>query len=305
MIKNKIELGNFDRAGPIMLKEKIGKDGAITTRIYQRKDIQSIENLSTRIKNTVKYNIEDFFIEHKKFQPILWLIGLKKINKTDFGEIKNSSELFKNLKSEKIDAFNDIDSILNLNKFLNSNNIDSKNINQLLIDGYENKEFIEYLSSEHKKMATDVKINSALKVFSEDYKTRNLYEAEDDSLELYYEELSSFIKGWPEDQPDEIVKKQFFKDKLFSVYENIAFKWMTGVKIKGQLLEACKGSDEIAKELDRVFSNSESISRDEKREALKSAEEYLLKNKLEVPFGLKCWASALLLSAGVSIISYS
>ena len=31
MIKNKIELGNFDRAGPIMLKEKIGKDGAITT----------------------------------------------------------------------------------------------------------------------------------------------------------------------------------------------------------------------------------------------------------------------------------
>jgi hypothetical protein len=226
---------------------------------------------------------------------------LKKINKPDFGAIQNSSELFKNLKSRKIDSFNDIDSILNLIKFLNSNNIDSKNINQLLIDGYENKEFIEYLSSEDKNM----EIKLALNFFSNDYETSNLYERKDESLEFYYEELSSFINGWPEDQPDEIVKKQFFKDKLFSVYENIAFKWMTGVKTKEQLLEACKGSDEIAKELDRVFSNSESISRDEKREALKSAAGYLQKNKLEVPFGLKCWASALLLSADVSIISYS
>jgi hypothetical protein len=298
MIKNKIELGNFDRAGPIMLKEKIGKDGAITTRIYQRKDIQSIENLSTRIKNAVKYSIEDFFIKHKKFQPILGLIGLKKINKPDFGAIQDSIELFKKLKSEKIDAFNDIDSILNLNEFLNSNNIDSKNINQLLIDGYENKEFIEYLSSEDKNM----EIKLALNFFSNDYETSNLYERKDESLEFYYEELSSFINGWPEDQPDEIVKKQFFKDKLFSVYENMAFKWMTGVKTKEQLLEACKGSDEIAKELDRVFSNSESISRDEKREALKSAAGYLQKNNLEVPFVLKCWTYALRLSADVSII---
>jgi hypothetical protein len=305
MIKNKIELGNFDRAGPIILKEKIGEDGAITTRIYQRKDIQSIENLITRIKNTVKYSIEDFFIEYKKFQPILRLIGLKKINKPDFGAIKNSSELFKNLKSGKIDAFTDIDSILNLNKFLNSNNIDSKSINQLLIDRCENKEFIKYLSNEHKEMATDIQINLALEFFSGNHETKNLYEKEDNSLELYYEELTSFINKWPEDQLDEIVKKQFFKDKLFSVYENMAFKWMTGVKTKGQLLEACKGSNEIAKELNRVFSNSESISRDEKREALKSAEEYLLKNKLEVPFGLKCWASSLLLSADVSIIRYS
>jgi hypothetical protein len=301
MIKNKIELGNFDRAGPIMLKEKIGKDGAITTRIYQRKDIQSIENLSTRIKNAVKYSIEDFFIKHKKFQPILGLIGLKKINKPDFGAIQDSIELFKKLKSEKIDAFNDIDSILNLNEFLNSNNIDSKNINQLLIDGYENKEFIEYLSSEDKNM----EIKLALNFFSNDYETSNLYERKDESLEFYYEELSSFINGWPEDQPDEIVKKQFFKDKLFSVYENMAFKWMTGVKTKERLLEACKGSDEIAKELDRVFSNSESISRDEKREALKSAAGYLQKNNLEVPFVLKCRTFALGLSADVSIISYS
>ena len=150
-----------------------------------------------------------------------------------------------------------------------------------------------------------MEIKLALNFFSNDYETSNLYERKDESLEFYYEELSSFINGWPEDQPDEIVKKQFFKDKLFSVYENIAFKWMTGVKTKEQLLEACKGSDEIAKELDRVFSNSESISRDEKREALKSAAGYLQKNKLEVPFGLKCWASALLLSADVSIISYS
>ena len=151
-------------------------------------------------------------------------------------------------------------------------------------------------------MATDMGIKLALNFFSNDYETSNLYEREDDSLELYYEELSSFINGWPEDQPDEIVKKQFFKDKLFSVYENMAFKWMTGVKTKEQLLEACKGSDEIAKELDRVFSNSESISRDEKREALKSAAGYLQKNNLEVPFVLKCRTFALGLSADVSII---
>jgi hypothetical protein len=168
MTKNKIELGNFDRAGPIVLKEKIGKDGAITTRIYQRKDIQSTENLITRMKNTVKYSIEDFFIENKIFQPILRLIGLKKINKPDFSAIKNPNELFENLKSGKKDVFNDINSIVNLKKILNSNNIDIKNINKSIIDGFEDKKFIECFLAEYKEtkeITNDLKIS--LEIFFE------------------------------------------------------------------------------------------------------------------------------------------
>jgi hypothetical protein len=302
MIKNKLELGNFDLAGPIMLKEKIGKDGAITTRIYQRKDIQSTENLITRMKNTVKYSIEDFFIENKTFQPILRLIGLKKINRPDFSAIENPNKLFENLKSGKKDAFNDINSIVNLKKFLNFNNIDITNINKSIIDGFEDKKFIQCFSEEY--VNTRV-IETSLAVFLYLNETNGyFYELNDPSLEISFKEIILFIKTWPEEQPTDHEKKQFFRDKLINAYENIVFKWMSDRVIKEELLDLCKGSEEIVKKLKHAFSNSESISRDEKREALDSAKNYLEENEQIIPFGLKQWASTVKLLADTSIIKH-
>ena len=97
---NRVEFGNLNRGEdtPILIKEKISADGAPSVRIYQRKDVNSIENLTDRIKTTIKYGIEDFFIEHKKFQPLLEKIGFTKINQLKTDEIENPSNLLQAIK---------------------------------------------------------------------------------------------------------------------------------------------------------------------------------------------------------------
>jgi hypothetical protein len=82
----------------------------------------------------------------------------------------------------------------------------------------------------------------------------------DPSLEISFEKIISFIDTLPEEQPTDLEKKQFFRNKLISVYENIVFKWMSDEEIKEELLSFCKGSEQIVKKLNHAFSNSESIS---------------------------------------------
>jgi hypothetical protein len=97
---NRVEFGNLNRGAdtPILIKEKIGADGEPSVRIYQRKDVNSIKNMTDRIKTTIKYGVEDFFIEHKKFQPLLEKIGFTKINQLKTDEIKNPSNLLQAIK---------------------------------------------------------------------------------------------------------------------------------------------------------------------------------------------------------------
>lgn len=96
----RVEFGNLNRGNntQIFIKEKIGADGAPSVRIYQRKDVNSIENLTDRIKTKIKYGVENFFIDHEKFQPLLKKIGFAKVNQLKIGEIENPSNLLQAIK---------------------------------------------------------------------------------------------------------------------------------------------------------------------------------------------------------------
>ena len=76
-----IEFGNLSRAAknPILIKEKTDENGDTILRIYQRKDLQSISNPFEKIKNVLKYSLEDFGREHKTAAKLLEKIGFGKV----------------------------------------------------------------------------------------------------------------------------------------------------------------------------------------------------------------------------------
>lgn len=96
----RVEFGNLNRGDntPIFIKEKIGADGAPSIRIYQRKDVNSIENLTDRIKTKIKYGVENFFIDHEKFQPLLKKIGFSKVNQIKTDDVENPRDLLQAIK---------------------------------------------------------------------------------------------------------------------------------------------------------------------------------------------------------------
>jgi hypothetical protein len=79
MIK-KIEIGRVDRQGPLLIAEKKDKAGnVIKTRIYQRKELSSIDSFKEKIKTSMKYSLEDFFFKHK-IDRLAKLLNVKKIS---------------------------------------------------------------------------------------------------------------------------------------------------------------------------------------------------------------------------------
>ncbi len=98
----KIELGSFNRdaSSPIFLKEKIESDGSLSIRIYQRKDIDSINSFKDKIKTMVKYGIEDFCMAHQIFRPLLGTVGVKRIDHLQTDDLQNAPDLFQSIRSE-------------------------------------------------------------------------------------------------------------------------------------------------------------------------------------------------------------
>ncbi|MCE2858524.1 MAG: hypothetical protein LW731_01555 [Oxalobacteraceae bacterium] len=98
----KIELGSFSRNenSPIMLKEKVESDGSSSLRIYQRKDIDSINSFKDKIKTMMKYGIEDFCMAHETFRPLLQSVGVKGINRLTTNDPKSTQDLLQSIRSE-------------------------------------------------------------------------------------------------------------------------------------------------------------------------------------------------------------
>ena len=89
-----IEFGNLSRGAnnPILIKEKTAENGDTILRIYQRKDIQSISSPFEKIKNVLRYSLEDFGREHKTAAKLLEKIGFGKIREFETKEIKNFTD---------------------------------------------------------------------------------------------------------------------------------------------------------------------------------------------------------------------
>ncbi len=284
MIK-KVELGNFDRGGPIMLKEKTSADGTITTRIYQRKDVQSIENLSKKIITAIKYGIEDFFISHKNFHFILQKTGINRINKLSFGEIKNPEKLFQSIKSGKISPLFVENEIKNLKNIFNFNEIDPTSLDELFISNYKNSEFFEELETilEENKIediGTPLFRTQLLDESSFEITMRNY-----NSLNNDYNVLILAINEINKKQPSENIKIEFLKRKLKSICENIVVKRLSDATTKKILLDLCGDSEEIKNNIERAFSNHWLISKDTKQKALKSVQIYLQEKQPELQLG--------------------
>lgn len=98
----KIELGSFSRGehSPIMLKKKIERDGSLSVRIYQRKDIDSITSFKDKVKTMMKYGIEDFCMKHEKLRPILQSIGVNIIERLNDNDTEDTINLLQSIRSE-------------------------------------------------------------------------------------------------------------------------------------------------------------------------------------------------------------
>ena len=101
MIIKKIELGSFNRDedNPIMLKEKIERDGSSSLRIYQRKDIDSITSFKDKVKTMMKYGIEDFCMKHEILRPLLQNIGINRIERLNTDDHDATLESLQSIRS--------------------------------------------------------------------------------------------------------------------------------------------------------------------------------------------------------------
>jgi hypothetical protein len=146
---NRVEFGNLNRGEntPILIKEKIGADGEPSVRIYQRKDINSIKNLTGRIKTTIKYGVEDFFIEHKKFQPLLEKIGFTKINQLKTDEIENPSNLLQSIKFGARIGSVEVENEKKLKEILGNNGFDGEYNYNFYKGNYKTEDFLNDLTN--------------------------------------------------------------------------------------------------------------------------------------------------------------
>jgi hypothetical protein len=96
-----IEFGNLSRGAnnPILIKEKTDENGNTILRIYQRKDLQSISNPFEKIKNTLKYTLEDFGREHKTAAKLLEKIGFGTVRVLATTGTEQAADLIETMRS--------------------------------------------------------------------------------------------------------------------------------------------------------------------------------------------------------------
>ncbi len=120
-----IEFGNLSRGtnNPILLKQKTDENGDTILRIYQRKDLQSISNPFEKIKNVLKYSLEDFGREHRTAAELLEKIGFGKVRVLVTTGTEEAADLIETMRSGVRTGFIDRDSIIKFNNILFQNGI--------------------------------------------------------------------------------------------------------------------------------------------------------------------------------------
>ena len=97
----RIEFGSLSRGfnSPILIKEKTDENGNTILRIYQRKDLQSISSPFEKIKNALKYSLEDFGREHKTAAKLLDKIGFGKVRELTTAAPEKTAGLIETIRS--------------------------------------------------------------------------------------------------------------------------------------------------------------------------------------------------------------
>ena len=121
-----IEFGSLSRGSnsPVLIKEKTDENGNTILRIYQRKDLQSISNPFERIKDAIKYSLEDFGREHKTAGQLLEKIGFGKVRELTTAAPEKTTGLIEAIRSGARTGFIDEKSKTEFENILHGNKIE-------------------------------------------------------------------------------------------------------------------------------------------------------------------------------------
>ena len=154
-----IEFGNLSRAAnnPILIKEKTDENGDTILRIYQRKDLQSISNPFEKIKNLLKYSLEDFGREHKTAAKLLDKIGFGKVRELTTEAPEKTAGLIEKIRSGARTGLIDEKSKKEFDDILHDNKIEKYDGFNFYEDTYSDQNFkkdFEYIAE--KKVQTSL-----------------------------------------------------------------------------------------------------------------------------------------------------
>lgn len=159
-----IEFGNLSRGAnnPILLKKKTDENGDTVLRIYQRKDIQSISSPIEKIKNLLKYSLEDFGREHKTVAKLLEKIGFGEIREFETKAIKDQTDFASLIEKVRLGTRTglvDAESEKYLVDLLYDNNIDDRTPLKFNEDAYSGEDLardLKYLAQKNKFPSVDI-----------------------------------------------------------------------------------------------------------------------------------------------------
>jgi hypothetical protein len=160
-----IEFGNLSRGAnnPILIKEKTDENGDTILRIYQRKDLQSISSPFEKIKNVLRYSLEDFGREHKTAAKLLEKIGFGKIRELKTDGTEKAVGLIENMRSGARTGLIDEKSKTEFDHLLSDNNINDYSGFKFYEGTYSDQNFAQDLIYITEKINTE----SSLKLSNE------------------------------------------------------------------------------------------------------------------------------------------
>lgn len=239
-----IEFGNLSRAAnnPILIKEKTDENGDTILRIYQRKDLQSISNPFEKIKNVLKYSLEDFVREHRTAAELLEKIGFGKVKVLVTTGTEEAADLIETMRSGVRTGFIDRDSKIKFNNILLQNGIKNYGDFKFYDGTYSDEKFKQDLTYIGKKTNPESPLNLSEKFDSlQEFIDRKPFEFTLNNLtkidghikevEKIREKVESFFK---DNNTDGLLQKKFFEklDKILHEPVLIAFgpkntkKWL-------------------------------------------------------------------------------
>jgi len=138
-----IEFGNLSRGAekPILIKEKTDENGNTILRIYQRKDLQSISSPFEKIKNVLKYSLEDFGREHKTAAKLLEKIGFGKVTVLATTGTEEAADLIETVRSGARTGLIDEKSKTKFDNLLHDNEIKNYSSFKFNVGTYSDQNF--------------------------------------------------------------------------------------------------------------------------------------------------------------------
>ena len=142
-----IEFGNLSRGAnnPLLIKEKTDENGDTILRIYQRKNLQSITSPFEKIKNALKYTLEDFGREHKTIAKLMEKIGFGKVRELKTAETEKAVGLIEKMRSGARTGLIDEESKKEFDDLLSGNSITNYSGFKFYLDTYSDQNFAQDL----------------------------------------------------------------------------------------------------------------------------------------------------------------